>query len=63
VIVTSVVQVLVGAAARGIGPLDPVDPSELHREELKDAAAFLGERGIDAEYSVALGDPATEILS
>ena len=63
VIVTSVAQVLVGAAAaRGIGPLDPVDPPELHREELRDAAAFLGERGIDAEYSVGLGDPATEIL-
>ena len=52
VIVTSVAQVLVGAmAARGIGPLDPVDPPELHRE-----------RGVDAEYSVGLGDPATEIL-
>ena len=63
VIVTSVARVLVGAvAARGIGPLDPVDPPELHHEELKHAAAFLGERGIDAEYSVALGDPATEIL-
>ena len=63
VIVTSVAQVLVGAmAARGIGPLDPVDPPELHREELRDAAAFLGERGVDAEYSVGLGDPATEIL-
>ena len=63
VIVTSVAQVLVGAAAeRGIGPLDPVDPPELHREELKHAAAFLGERDVDAEYSVALGDPATEIL-
>lgn len=63
VIVTSVANVLVGAAAaRGIGPLDPVDPPELHREELRDAAAFLGERGIEAEYSVGLGDPATEIL-
>ena len=63
VIVTSVAQVLVGAAAaRGIGPLDPVDPPELHREELKHAAAFLSERDVDAEYSVALGDPATEIL-
>ena len=63
VIVTSVAQVLVGgAAARGIGPVDSVDPPELHREELKHAAAFLGERDIDAEYSVALGDPATEIL-
>ena len=57
VIVTSVAQVLVGAAAaRGIGPIDPVDPPELHREELRHAAAFLEERGIQAEYTVALGD-------
>lgn len=63
VIVTSVAHVLVGAAgARGIGPIDPVDPPELHREELRHAAAFLGERGVRAEYIVALGDPVTEIL-
>ena len=47
VIVTSVAQALVGAAAaRGIGPIDPVDPPALHREELRHAAAFLEERGI-----------------
>jgi nucleotide-binding universal stress UspA family protein len=63
VIVTSVAQLLVGAAAaRGIGPIDPVDSPELHREELRHAAAFLSERGVQAEYTVALGDPATEIL-
>ena len=63
VIVTSVAQLLVGAAAaRGIGPIDPVDSPELHREELGHAAAFLSERGVRAEYTVALGDPATEIL-
>ena len=63
VIVTSVAQLLVGAAAaRGIGPIDPVDPPELHREELSHAAAFLSEQGIQAEYTVALGNPATEIL-
>ena len=63
VIVTSVAQMLVGAAAaRGVGPIDPVDTPELHREELRHAAAFLEERGIQAEYTVALGDPAKVIL-
>ena len=63
VIVTSVANLLVGAtAARGVGPLDPLDPPELHREELRHAAAFLSERGLHAEYNVALGDPADEIV-
>lgn len=63
VIVTSVAQVLVGAAAaHGIGPIDPVDPPELHHEELRHAAAFLDERGVQAEYTVTIGDPATKIL-
>ncbi len=63
VIVTSVAPALVGAsAARGIGPIDPADPPELHREELEHAAGVLGKRGIRAEYSLALGDPAGEIL-
>lgn len=63
VIVVSVAQALVGAAAaRGLGPVDPVDPPELHREELRHAAAFLSERGLDAEYDVALGEPAAKIL-
>jgi nucleotide-binding universal stress UspA family protein len=49
-------------AARGIGPVDPVDPPELPREELSHAAAFLSEQGVQAEYTLAIGDPATEIL-
>ena len=61
VIVTSVARLLVGAA-RGIGPIDPVDEPELHREELKHAAAFLAQRGIEGEYPVTLGDPAAEIV-
>jgi nucleotide-binding universal stress UspA family protein len=62
-IVTSVAQALVGAvASRGVGPVDPVDSPALHREELRHAAEFLGERGVEAEYTVALGDPATMIL-
>jgi len=63
VIVTSVAQVLVGAAAaRGIGPIDPVDTPAMHHEELEHAAAFLDERGVQAEYIVTLGGAAAEIL-
>jgi nucleotide-binding universal stress UspA family protein len=59
VIVTSIARKIVG---KGIGPVDPADPSELHREELKHAAAFLAERNLDGEYELALGDPASEIV-
>jgi nucleotide-binding universal stress UspA family protein len=63
VVVTSVAPALVGAvAARGVGPVDPVDDPALHREELDHAAAFLGERGIEAECFLSLGDPAGEIV-
>ena len=63
VIVTSVAQLLVGAAAaRGIGPIDPVDTPAMHRAELRHAAAILDERGIPAEYVVSLGNAADEIL-
>ena len=63
VIVTSVAQLLVGAsAARGFGPIDPIDPPELHREELSHAEAYLSEHGVEAEFAVSLGDAATEIL-
>jgi nucleotide-binding universal stress UspA family protein len=62
-IVTSVAHVLIGAAAaRGLGPLDPTDPPELHTEELRHAASFLRERGIEAELRTAIGDPAAEII-
>jgi nucleotide-binding universal stress UspA family protein len=59
VIVTSIARMLVG---KGVGPVDPVDPPKLHAEELRHAAAFLAERGLEGEYEVALGDPAREIL-
>ena len=58
VIVTSVAS---GIHGRGIGPVDPVDPPELHREELRRADAFLAERGVDRELDLALGDPADHI--
>jgi nucleotide-binding universal stress UspA family protein len=59
VIVTSVAHTIHG---RGIGPVDPADPPELHREELTRAAAFLAERGVEGEYDLALGDPANKIV-
>ena len=61
VIVVSVAPVLT-PAAHGIGPIDPADPPELHREELEHATALLSERGVEAESQVALGDPAGMIL-
>ena len=62
-IVTSVARFLVGGAvARGVGPIDPLDEPELHREELEHAEAFLTERGIHGQYEVLLGDPASSIV-
>ena len=49
-------------AGRGIGPIDPTDPPELHREELRHAKALLDELDIAAKYEVGLGDPADLIL-
>lgn len=57
-IVTSVAPVLVG---RG-GPIDPIDRPEDHRDELRHAAEFLVERGIEAEYDLAVADPADHIV-
>lgn len=61
VIVTGVAHKLV-PTGRGIGPIDPVDPPEARRAELKAVASRLAERGIESEYEVALGDPADEIV-
>ena len=58
IVVTSVAPVLVG---RG-GPVDPTDPPDEHRMELAHARAFLAEHGVDAEYDLALDDPASHIV-
>lgn len=60
VIVTSVTPVLVGS--REMGGVDPVDPPELHREELDHAKAYLSERGIEGRFEMTVGDPATAIV-
>jgi nucleotide-binding universal stress UspA family protein len=62
-IVTSVARLLVGGAvAHGVGPIDPLDEPELHREALDHAETFLTERGIHGQYEVLLGDPASSIV-
>ena len=61
VVAVSVARALV-PAGHGIGPIDPTDPPELHREELHHAKAVLDELDIAADYDVGLGDPADLIL-
>ena len=61
VVVVSIAPALV-PAGRGIGPVDPTDPPERHREELLHAKAVLDEDGIAADYVVDLGDPAGLIV-
>jgi nucleotide-binding universal stress UspA family protein len=61
VVAVSVARALV-PAGRGIGPIDPTDPPELHREELSHAKAVLDELEIAADFEVGLGDPADMIL-
>ncbi|MEO5633418.1 universal stress protein [Gaiella sp.] len=60
VIVTSVAPVLVGS--REMGGVDPVDSPELHADELAHARTFLAERGLEGQFELAVGDPATAIV-
>ena len=60
VIVTSVAPVLVGS--REMGGVDPVDPPERHLAELDHAKAFLRGRGIEGQFEMSVGDPATAIV-
>ena len=62
VVAISAARVLV-PAAHGIGPIDPVDPPELHREQLGHAKAVLDGLGITAAYDVGVGDPADVIIA
>jgi nucleotide-binding universal stress UspA family protein len=62
VVAVSAAPVLV-PAGRGIGPIDPADPPELHREQLRHAVTMLDQLNIAAEYDVGLGDAAEVILT
>jgi nucleotide-binding universal stress UspA family protein len=48
--------------ARSRGPITPGETRQEHREELKVARATLSERGIEAEYVPATGEPADTIV-
>jgi nucleotide-binding universal stress UspA family protein len=61
VIVTSVAPVLL-SAPRSPGGVDPTDPPERHAEELNHARSFLADRGVDAEFVAAVGEPAETIV-
>jgi nucleotide-binding universal stress UspA family protein len=62
VVAISAAQVL-ARATHGMGPIDPVDPPDLHREQLDHARAVLDGLGIEASYDVGIGDPADVIIA
>ena len=59
-VLTSVAPIMHGAA-RSAGAIDPIDSPGRHVEELAHARAYLEDRGINAEYVPAVGDPAQTI--
>jgi nucleotide-binding universal stress UspA family protein len=61
IVVTSVARVLV-PAGRGIGPVDPTDPIELHVDQLRHAKAFLRDLDLEVALAPAHGDPADAIV-
>lgn len=62
-VVTSAAPVLSGmAAAHGVGPWDPADPPEEHRETLVHAREYLSDRNVTADFVLGAGEPADAIL-
>ena len=51
-----------GAAAHGLGPFDPADPPEEHREELLHARELLAPRKLKVEFDLEVGEPADAIV-
>jgi len=62
-VVTSAAAVLTGmAAAHGVGPWDPADPPDEHREELVHARDYLKGRNVTADFVLGAGEPSEAIL-
>lgn len=62
-VVTSSGRVLPsGAAAHGLGPFDPADSPEEHREELLHAKELLSNRNVATEFELAEGEPGEAIV-
>ncbi|MGZ4356477.1 MAG: universal stress protein [Gaiellaceae bacterium] len=62
-VVTSAGRVLPsGAAAHGLGPFDPADSPEEHREELLHARELLSNRDVAIEFELAEGEPGEAIV-
>jgi nucleotide-binding universal stress UspA family protein len=51
-----------GAAAHGLGPFDPADSPEEHRDELEHARELLATSEVEAEFEVGVGEPAAAIV-
>lgn len=61
IVVTSVAPVL-AAAGRSGGAIDPTDPPQRHRDELKVATDHVKQAGLAAESVLAVGHTAESIL-
>jgi nucleotide-binding universal stress UspA family protein len=62
-IVTSSAHLLTGGSGRGIGPYDPADMPEEHREHLEHARELLATRKLNVVYDMEVGDPADAIVA
>ena len=63
-VVTSAARVLPsGAASHGLGPFDPADSPEEHREELLHAKELLSNRKLKVEFDLEVGDAGEAIVA
>jgi nucleotide-binding universal stress UspA family protein len=63
-IVTSAARVLPsGAAAHGVGPFDPADSPEEHREELLHARDLLAGRKVRVEFDLERGEAGDAVVA
>jgi nucleotide-binding universal stress UspA family protein len=62
-IVSSVVRVLPsGAAAHGVGPFDPADPPQEHRQALERIREAIAGEDVEVEFDLSVGDAADTLI-